>query len=164
MTKRKALIAGATGVVGRNLLRHLLGTRAWEIVTLSRRKPDVQGDYEHIAVDLMNAGECKAKLGHLSDVTHIFFAALAANREIAQAAIDNLALLRNLVEAVEPIAGGLEHIHAVHGTKWYGMHLGPFKTPAKEDDPRHLPPNFYYDQCDYLMERQKGKAWTHSST
>lgn len=163
MTKRKALIAGATGVVGRNLLRHLLRTGEWEIVALSRRTPDVEGAYTHIAVDLMNAAECKARLGHLSDVTHIFFAALAANRERAQAAIDNLALLRNLVEAVEPVAGGLEHIHAMHGTKWYGMHLGPFKTPAREDDPRHLPPNFYYDQWDYLVERQKGKRWTYSS-
>jgi nucleoside-diphosphate-sugar epimerase len=163
MTKRKALIAGATGVVGRNLLRHLLRTGEWEIVAVSRRKPDVEGAYTHVGVDLMNAAECKGKLGHLSDVTHIFFAALAANREIAQAAIDNLALLRNLVEAVEPVAGGLEHIHAMHGTKWYGMHLGPFKTPAREDDPRHLPPNFYYDQWDYLVERQKGKRWSYSS-
>jgi len=163
VTKRKALIAGATGVVGRNLLRHLLGTGDWEIVALSRRTPDVEGAYEHVAVDLMNANECKAKLGHLSDVTHVFFAALAANREIAQAAVDNLTLLRNLVEAIEPVAAGIEHIHVMHGTKWYGMHLGPFKTPAKEDDPRHLPPNFYYDQWDYLVERQKGKRWTYSS-
>ncbi|HUR60274.1 MAG TPA: NAD-dependent epimerase/dehydratase family protein, partial [Opitutaceae bacterium] len=107
--RRKALIAGATGVVGRNLLRHLLATREWDIVAVSRRKPDIEGAYTHIAVDLMNAPECKAKLGHLNDVTHIFFAALAANREIAQAAVDNLALLRNLVEAVEPVARGLEH-------------------------------------------------------
>src|SRR5436190_23920840 len=97
MTKRKALIAGATGVVGRNLLRHLLRTGEWEIVALSRRTPDIKGAYTHIGVDLMNAAECKAKLGHLSDITHILFAALAANRDIAQADIDNLALLRNLV-------------------------------------------------------------------
>ena len=163
MTRRKALIAGATGVVGRNLLRHLLKTEEWEIVALSRRKPDVEGAYTHVSVDLMNAAECKAKLGRFSDVTHIFFAALAANRELARAAIDNLTLLDNLVEAIEPVAAGLEHIHAMHGTKWYGMHLGPFKTPAREDDPRHLPPNFYYDQWDYLTERQKGKRWTYSS-
>src|SRR6185503_6407466 len=111
MPGRKALIAGATGIVGRNLLKHLLATGEWDIVAVSRRKPDVEGAYTHIGVDLMNAAECKAKLGKLSDVTHIFFAALAANREIAQAAIDNLALLRNLVEAVEPVARGLEHIH-----------------------------------------------------
>ena len=161
---RKALIAGATGLVGRNLVRHLLRIGGWEIVALSRRRPDLEGQYVHISVDLMNAAECREKLGHLGDVTHVFFAALAASREIAQAAIDNLAMLRNLVETIEPIAHGLEHIHAVHGTKWYGMHLGPFKTPAQEDDPRHMPPNFYYDQWDYLVQRQKGKRWTYSSS
>jgi nucleoside-diphosphate-sugar epimerase len=164
MPKRKALIAGATGVVGRNLLRHFLKTGEWEIVALSRRTPDIEGKYTHIGVDLMNAAECKAKLGHLNDVTHIFFAALAANRDLVQAVTDNLALLHNLVETIEPVADRLEHIHVVHGTKWYGMHLGPFKTPANEDDPRHLPPNFYYDQWDYLLERQKGKRWTCSSS
>ena len=163
MGNRKALIAGATGLVGRNLLRHLVAIGGWEIVALSRRTPDVGGAYRHISVDLMNPADCRQKLGGLNDVTHVFFAALAASRELAQAAIDNLALLRNLVETIEPVAGGLEHIHIMHGTKWYGMHLGPFKTPAVEDDPRHMPPNFYYDQWDYLVERQKGKRWTYSS-
>jgi nucleoside-diphosphate-sugar epimerase len=163
MAKRKALIAGATGVVGRNLLKHLVKTGDWEVVALSRRTPDVIGNYTHIAVDLMDGAQCRAKLEKLSDVTHVFFAALAANRELAQAAVDNLVLLRNLVETIEPIAPNLEHIHIMHGTKWYGMHLGPFKTPAQEDDPRHLPPNFYYDQWDYLVERQKGKRWSYSS-
>jgi hypothetical protein len=37
--------------------------------------------------------------------------------------------------------------------------LGPFKAPAREDDPRLMPPNFYYDQEDFLRERQQGKAW-----
>ena len=164
MGTKKALIAGATGLVGRNLLKHLLATREWNIVTLSRRTPDIQGNYEHVALDLSDAAECAAKLRHLGDLTHVFFAALAANRELVQAAIDNLALLRNLVEAIEPVATDLEHIHVVHGTKWYGMHLGPFKTPAQEDDLRHMPPNFYYDQWDYLAERQKGKRWTYSSS
>lgn len=164
MVQPTALIAGATGIVGRNLLRHLLAVGGWRIVALSRRKPDVPGDYEHIGVDLMNADECRAKLAPLKDVTHIYFAALAATRELRQAAIDNLVLLRNVVETIEPIAPGLEHVHAVHGTKWYGMHLGPFKTPAKEDDPRHMPPNFYYDQWDYLLARQVGKRWTCSSS
>jgi nucleoside-diphosphate-sugar epimerase len=164
MAKRTALIAGATGLVGRNLLRHLLAAGGWEIVALSRRRPDVPGSYRHIAVDLMDAAQCAAALGAARDVTHVFFAALAANRELAQAAVDNLLLLRNLVETIEPGNAGLEHIHVVHGTKWYGMHLGPFRTPAREDDPRHMPPNFYYDQWDWLTERQRGKRWTCSSS
>jgi hypothetical protein len=56
----------------------------------------------------------------------------------------------------------LEHIHLSQGTRWYGNHLGPYKTPTKEDDPRHMPPNFYYDQQDFLGGFQKGKRWTWS--
>jgi nucleoside-diphosphate-sugar epimerase len=44
------------------------------------------------------------------------------------------------------------------------MHLGNFKTPARENDPRHAPPNFYYDQQDLIIERQKGKQWTWSAS
>jgi len=165
MSRQKALIAGATGVVGRNLLKHLLATGGWEITALSRRKPDLQGAYKHIAVDLMDAVQCKAMLGHLTDVTHIFFAAVTTDPDAMAPALvsNNLALLRNVVETMEPIAAGLQHIHFMQGTKWYGSHLGPFRTPAREDDPRHMPPNFYYDQWDYMVERQKGKSWTYSS-
>jgi nucleoside-diphosphate-sugar epimerase len=48
----------------------------------------------------------------------------------------------------------------LEGAKYYGAHLGPYKTPAKEDDPRHMPPNFYYDQEDYLKSRSTGKDWS----
>ena len=51
----------------------------------------------------------------------------------------------------------------MQGTKWYGSHLGPFKTPAREDDPRHMPPNFYYDQQDLVSARQRGRRWTWSA-
>lgn len=163
VAKKKALIAGATGVVGRNLLKHLVEIGGWDIVALSRRRPDVTGPYEHIAVDLMDPANCKAQLGALSDVTHIFFAAYVEKPDLTDWVNSNVTMLRNLVETIEPVAGGLQHIHAMHGTKWYGSHLGPFKTPARENDTRHMPPNFYYDQWDYLVEQQKGKDWTCSS-
>ncbi len=163
MIQRKALIAGATGVVGRNLLKHLIACGDWDIVALSRRKPDVAGRYQHIPVDLMDAAQCQAKLGHLNDITHVFFAAATTHPDPVALVHYNLTLLRNLVETIEPVAAGLQHIHFMHGTKWYGSHLGPFKTPTQEDDPRHVPPNFYYDQWDYILQRQKGKAWSYSS-
>ena len=49
-------------------------------------------------------------------------------------------MLVNVVEDLEPVAKELAHVHLMHGSKWYGKHLGAFKTPAKEDDPRHVPP------------------------
>ena len=51
----------------------------------------------------------------------------------------------------------------MHGTKWYGSHLGPFKTPARESDTDRIPPNFYHDQQDFITERQVGKKWTWST-
>jgi hypothetical protein len=74
----------------------------------------------------------------------------------------NANMFFNLVKTVEAASPALEHVHLSQGTRWYGNHLGPYKTPTKEDDPRHMPPNFYYDQQDFLEEFQKGKRWTWS--
>jgi hypothetical protein len=71
----------------------------------------------------------------------------------------NVAILRNLLDVVEAASRSRRHITFYQGGKAYGADLGPFKTPAREDDPRLMPPNFYYDQEDFLRERQKGKQW-----
>jgi nucleoside-diphosphate-sugar epimerase len=68
-----------------------------------------------------------------------------------------------VVESLEPGARDLQHVLVMQGTKYYGSHLGSFKTPAREDDPRHMPPNFYYDLQDYLVARQHGKRWSWSA-
>jgi hypothetical protein len=60
---------------------------------------------------------------------------------------------------VAPIAKDLKRVVLTQGGKYYGVHLGAHKTPSKETDPRHLPPNFYYDQEDFLLELQKGASW-----
>ena len=41
-------------------------------------------------------------------------------------------MLINSVSAVERVATGLERVVLVAGTNYYGSHLGPFRTPAKE--------------------------------
>lgn len=161
--KKTALIAGATGVVGRNLLRQLICDADWDVIAVSRRAPDIEGRYRHIAADLLDPADSTAKLGGLSEVTHIFFSAYIEKPSWAEMVAPNMALLSNLMDAVEPAAKRLQHVNLMHGTKWYGNHLGPFKTPAKETDPGHMPPNFYYDQQRFIVERQRGKAWTWSS-
>lgn len=47
----------------------------------------------------------------------------------------------------------------MQGGKAYGSHLGGFMTPALETDPRHMPPDFYYDQEDLLRAMQQGAGW-----
>jgi nucleoside-diphosphate-sugar epimerase len=161
--KKKALIAGATGVVGRNLLRHLVALDDWDVVAVSRRKPDVKGKYEHISVDLLDRNQTLGCVGRLRGVTHVFFSAYTERPTWAEMVAPNQNMLVNLLDGVEAAAPGLAHVNLMQGTKWYGNHLGPFKTPAKEDDPRHMPPNFYYDQQDLVAARQRGKSWTWSA-
>ena len=164
MGRKTALVTGATGVVGRYLLRHLLQQPDWDVVAVSRRTPDVQGRYTHVAADLTDPADCRARLGGLRDVTHVFFAAYLERPDSAEHVAVNTAMLVNLVDAMEQAAPGLQHVHLLEGSKWYGSHLGPYKTPAKETDPRHMPPNMYYDQQDFLEARQRGKRWTWSAS
>jgi len=163
ISSKTALIAGATGVVGRNLLRQLAGDPEWDVVALSRRAPDIEGAFRHISVDLLDPADTKAKLADLAQITHIFFAAYVERPTWSEMVAPNLAMLVNLMDAVEPAASSLRHVNLMHGTKWYGNHLGPFKTPARESDPGHMPPNFYFDQQEFIEDRQQDKDWTWSS-
>src|SRR5262249_51095261 len=158
-----ALVAGASGIVGRGLVEHLTTLEGWEIVGLARKAHYDASRAQLLPVDLLDPADCQDKLGGLGQVTHLFYAAYQERpRESEQAAV-NGAMLRNLVTAVEAAAPGLEHVCLIEGVKAYGCQFGPYKTPAQETDPRHMPPNFYYDQEDFLQERQRGKAWAWSA-
>ncbi len=163
MNSKTALITGTTGVVGRNLAMYLLTLPEWKVIGISRRKPDLTGNFHHLSMDLLDPATCAAHLSQLTDVTHIFSCAYVDRPSRMELVEPNLALLKHCVEAVEISATNLQHVHIVQGTKWYGSHLGPFKTPAKETDSRHAPPNFYYDQQDWIESRQRGKTWTWST-
>jgi nucleoside-diphosphate-sugar epimerase len=163
MEKKLCVIAGALGIVGRALVEHLEADDEWDVVALSRREPDFPTRARFISVDLRDAADSRAKLAGVAGATHLFYTAYAPGRSAAEEVGSNLAMAVNLVETIEEIAPRLAHVQLIQGTKWYGNHLGPFRTPAREDDPRHLPPNFYYDQQDWLEARQRGKRWTWSA-
>lgn len=156
-----ALIAGATGLIGRRVAAHLQSL-GWKVVGLCRN-PGAGGGVPLLGVDLTDAGDCRSKFARLDGVTHVFYAARYDHPEgLAESVETNAAMLRNLVEAIEPVAAGLRHVHVVHGTKYYGHHLGPVAVPARENHPRASMPNFYYAQEDYLRERQRGRGWSYS--
>ena len=160
--KRQAVVVGALGVIGRNLVRHLRG-RGWEVVGLSRRPPEFDNGARNIPVDLLDRDAAERRLRELRDATHIFYCAFQARPTWAEHGAPNLAMLVNAVEPIERVAKKLCHVHLVQGTKFYGSHLGPFRTPAKETDPPHMPPNFYLDQETWLSAHQRGKGWTWSA-
>jgi nucleoside-diphosphate-sugar epimerase len=161
----KAVVAGATGVVGKRLAEHLVSTGRWDVVGLSRRQPQPAPSYATLAVDLTDAAECREKLSGLRDVTHILYAGRYPHSNGPEPIDINTAMMTNLVEAVEPGNSGLQHIHLVQGSKWYGSTMSAYKTPAREDDPRPAGNHtFYYAQQDWVEARQRGARWTWSAS
>jgi nucleoside-diphosphate-sugar epimerase len=158
-----ALVVGARGVIGSNLVDHLAARGDWDFIGLSRRGGVDSGRVRHIAVDLLDERETAAVVAGLEDVTHVFYAAYQDAGSWADLVAPNMAMLRNTLRAVDPAAAGLRHVSLMQGYKVYGAHLGPFKTPAREDDPPHLPPEFNVDQQRFVEELQQGKAWTWSA-
>ena len=132
MAQQTALIVGALGVTGRALLTHLEDQPDWEIIAVSRRAPDFPTRARFISADLTDAADCRAKLGGLSDVTHIFYTAYSKQPSVPAEIPVNLGMLENMLDAVEPVATGLQHVQLMLGAKWYGTYLGSYKTPARE--------------------------------
>ncbi|WP_371789751.1 SDR family oxidoreductase [Streptomyces sp. NBC_01471] len=161
--RRVALVVGANGVVGRDTIQHLRGLDDWEIIGASRRGGTDTDRVRYIAVDLLDADDAREKLGGLTEVTHVFYAAFQDRPTWAELVPPNLAMLVNSVDAVEPVAPGLRHISLMQGYKVYGAHLGPFKTPARESDAGHMPPEFNVDQQSFLERRSQGTSWTWSA-
>jgi len=162
-TINTALVVGANGVIGTNLINHLLSLGTWDIVGLSRKGGTDTANLRHIPVDLLDADNCRTKLSGLKEITHIFYAAYQDRPTWAELVQPNLAMLVNVIEAIEPVAVGLQHVSLMQGYKVYGAHLGPFKTPAKESDAGHMPPEFNVDQQQYLEKKQLNKAWSWSA-
>lgn len=162
--KKKAVVVGALGVIGRYIVEKLVAEGDWQVVGLSRRPARNGPRYSHVAVDLLDLDDVAGKLGNLRDVTHIFYAAFqpgtgnAAN--YAAVIAPNRDMLVNSVGAIAKASRSLQRVVLVTGTKYYGTHLGPLKTPMRETDPRHMPPDFYFDQIDWLTAFQRGKKWS----
>ncbi|MFM0075477.1 SDR family oxidoreductase [Paraburkholderia sediminicola] len=162
-TKKVALVVGAQGVIGRNLVDHLVTLDDWEVIGLSRRGGEARERVQHIAVDLLDPADTQLKLRALDHVTHVFYAAYQDRPTWAELVPPNLAMLVNVLDALEPVATGLQHVSLMQGYKVYGGHLGPFKTPAREDDAHFMPPEFMFDQQTFLESRQQGKPWSWSA-
>ncbi|MET0167421.1 MAG: SDR family oxidoreductase [Vicinamibacterales bacterium] len=156
---RVALVAGATGVIGRAISARLVED-GWSVVCASRSGNDAIPGARCVAVDFLDGHDCVDKLSVAGPFTHVFYAAylLAGNR--SEEVEPNRAMLVNVVNAVAGSSPTLHKVVLVTGSKFYGIHLGASKTPAKETDPRQLPPNFYYDQEDFLRATQKGTSWS----
>src|ERR1700690_2935360 len=132
---------------------------------MSRTPPSAGAPFRHLAADLTDPASCHRALKTIEPVTHAFFAARAPFREGGVEDVEgNVAMLTATLDALASRSEALEHVHLLEGIKWYGMLLGPYPTPSREDDRRHLPPNFYYDQQDLLSARAVQARWSWSAS
>lgn len=159
---KKTLIAGATGQIGSSVGRYLAGMGDWNPIGLAR-SPDQTAPFRMIQVDLTQPKDCQLKLSQLKDITHILYAARFDHYGGELESKDtNISMLNNLLDAVETGAKHLQHIHLIHGTKYYGHTLKERPTPYREADTCGNFNSFYYDQQALIEHRQTGKDWNWS--
>lgn len=157
---KTVVVAGAVGVIGRGVLAHYEAEEDVEIIAISRRAPDFPTRAHHLAMDLEDPESSERMFAQASGATHLVYCAYQEGKTPAEQVSVNLTMLRNAVQGLEKNAPGLRHVTLMQGGKAYGAHIGAFPTPAKESDPRHMPPNFYYDQEDFLRSSSSGKGWS----
>jgi nucleoside-diphosphate-sugar epimerase len=157
-TTPTAVVVGATGIIGRAIAAKLAELGGWRVIGITRSGDTAPGVDDAIAVDLRDPEEARRRLAPAAGATHLFFAAYLPQGSWAAEVGPNRALLVNAVEGLEAVGAPLRHVTLITGAKYYGVHLGPSAAPAGETEPRHLGPNFYYDQEDYLRSRRDA-AW-----
>lgn len=164
MTRKVALIAGVGGMCGSNMAQTLQATGEWDVIGVSRGAPELGSWLRHIAADLLDPADARAKLTGIESVTHVFYTALLNGRTLQEENELNTRLLVNFMDAALPRIRNLRHVHVLEGVKWYGYHLGPYRTPAREDDPPCVPAYFYEAQHAHVLKCQRGQSWSWSTS
>lgn len=159
MNAGHVLIAGGQGVVGLAAL-DAFQNAGWAVTTLSRA-PRGPGRGKHISADLLDPESLTSEGSAFKGITHLFYAALKPDPDPGVEADENAAMLENLVAALRKAGAPLERLIFIQGGKVYGAHLGVYKTPAREDDSRHFPPNLYFRHEDFARAQEsEGLKWT----
>lgn len=156
---KTALIAGANGIIGRNLTTYLAQSDEWNVIATSRSLLNVHTSAKYVSLDLNDPEAIVQNKETLQNVTHVFYAAYTERTDPYEQVEANMALMENLFNGLEAIKAPLERVLFIQGGKAYGAHLGIYKTPAKETDLRSITPNFYYNQEDFLRQASEGKPW-----
>jgi len=165
LMEKRALIIGASGIVGSNLADQLHST-GWRAAGLSRGRTAVPASVEPITADLTSAESVTQALAG-QKFSHVFFTAWARQATEKENIRVNGAMVQHVLDALGP-QGGIEHVALVTGLKHY---LGPFEayatgavpiTPFREEQGRQPVDNFYYEQEDRVFDaaRRFGFGWS----
>ena len=159
-----ALVTGATGMIGRAIVKALGDdSKTWTTVYALSRSQKLRWPSNVKTHQLDLQADAKDMAKELGDIKpdYVFFTAyLAQNTEEAATKV-NSAMLENFLTALD-ITGASKSVKRViltTGAKQYGLHLGVPKQPMEESDAwlsdSDRPPNFYYAQQKILAEKGK---------
>jgi len=164
MAAKKAIVAGASGIIG-SATAELLVRNGWTVHGLARR-PVAQDGVQPLAADLLDAKATTAALGGVQ-ADAVFITTWLRQDSEAENIRVNAAMVRNLLAAL-PAPDRARHVALVTGLKHY---LGPFEaygqgslpqTPFREEQGRLPVDNFYYVQEDELFAAaaRDGTTWS----
>ena len=119
--KHVALVVGSSGIIGSALVDTLFSAPEWSVRAL--RKTNLPG-VEAIDCDLSDAKATRLALEAASDTTHVFYAALQTDPELARESEINTVMLRNVLDGLKANGAPLQRVVHYQGAKVYGVHLG----------------------------------------
>jgi nucleoside-diphosphate-sugar epimerase len=165
VSKKIALIAGASGIVGQNLASLLVEQGDWDVLGLARSPLATKG-VTPVAADLQDPASLRAALADVKP-THVFLTTWLRQPTEAENIRVNGGMVRNLLDALAH-KGSVQHVALVTGLKHY---LGPFEsygkgtlpaTPFREEQGRLPVENFYYAQEDVVFAAagRDGFSWS----
>ena len=160
MSKKIALIAGASGIVGQNLASLLVEQGDWDVLGLARRAVQLPG-VTAVSADLQDPVSLQSALAEYKP-THVFLTTWLRQPTEAENIRVNGGMVRNLLDELSG-KGSVEHVALVTGLKHY---LGPFEsygkgtlpaTPFREEQGRLPVENFYYAQEDEVFAAARSR-------
>ncbi len=168
--RKRVLVVGASGNVGYAATTRFLRDDAYDVVAMSRRRPDVPFRHgsTHASVDIRDAASVDAAVRGAGPVSHVVYAALFEKADLIAGWVDaeqidtNRQMFANILDGVRRARAPLRHISILQGTKAYGYHVARMRIPGKESQPRVDHGNFYWAQEDMLVSfaRSMGAGYT----
>jgi nucleoside-diphosphate-sugar epimerase len=164
---RTALVFGFTGIAGSYIADCLLDA-GWSVIGVTRpgRAPvGSRSKSERLRFVEADATDPFRLTGiDTSAVTHLVYAVFAAAPGEKWDAVSDLnaRIFANAIDAADAQLPNLRRILKLQGQKYYGNHLGPYRTPSREDGPRHAGRNFYFDQQDLLERLAPQRTWDYT--
>lgn len=159
MPLQTAVIAGVSGISGRNLADHLLA-EGWRVYGLARNPTSQPAGLIPLSADLLDADALRGALKGVH-ATHAFYCTWSRQATETENCRVNGAMLRNFLGALDPAQ--LRHVALVTGMKHYYHRMAGLvaETPFREEHPRLPAENFYYILEDILLHSAaRGFSWS----